>query len=198
MISLHEGQGPKPPRTEDRILQLRLTVVGCRPSIWRRIQIRESLWLSQLHDTIQLIFDWFDYQTHSFTIDNVRYGNPLKREGFVIEDDRDIRVADLDLENRNLISYAYHFGEGWQVEIAIEKALPPAKTGAYPRVIEGERAGPPEDCGGIEAFHDMLVCIQEPHTDIGREWIEWLGPEYDAQRCDIEAMNKALKKLPKR
>lgn len=47
-----------------------------------------------------------------------------------------------------------------------------------PPCIAGERAGPPEDCGGIEAFHDMLACIKEPNTELGREWLEWLGPDY--------------------
>jgi hypothetical protein len=31
----------------------------------------------------------------------------------------------------------------------------------------------------------------------GREWLEWLGPDYDAARCDLAAINKALKKLGK-
>ena len=43
----------------------------------------------------------------------------------------------------------------------------------------------------------MLACILEPNTDLGREWLEWLGPDYDAARCDLTTINKALKKLGK-
>ena len=71
------------------------------------------------------------------------------------------------------------------------------KGGVYPLCIGGERAGPPEDCGGVEAFHDMLASIREPHTDLGREWLEWLGPDYDPDRCDLGRINKALRKLGK-
>lgn len=197
MISLHEGQGPAPKKTGDRVLQLYLHVVACQPRIWRRLLVKESMWLSRLHDSIQVIFDWYDYQTHSFNLNNKRYGNPLKREDFLIEDDRDIKIADLKIENTPHFSYSYHFGTGWQVDIKLEEVLPVEKRRAYPLCIAGERSGPPEDCGGIEAFHDMLACIQEPNTEIGREWLEWLGPEYRPERCDLEAINKGLRKLAK-
>ncbi len=198
MIGLHEGKGSslkkKPP---ERILTLRMHVVACRPAIWRRLVVRESMWLSRLHDSIQVAFDWFDYQTHAFNLDDLRFGNPLKREEMTIEDDRDVTLADLDLEHRGRFTYGYHFGEGWQVEIKIEKLAPIEKGVFYPHCIAGERAGPPEDCGGLEAFHDMLDCIKEPHTELGREWLEWLGPEYDPAACDLEKINKSLKKLTK-
>ncbi|MBI5382942.1 MAG: plasmid pRiA4b ORF-3 family protein [Opitutae bacterium] len=197
MISLHEGKGSGPKKPVDRVFQLHLKVVACRPLIWRRLLVRESMWLSRLHDTIQVMFDWFDYQTHAFALDDLRFGNPLKREDFVIEDDRDVTLADLDLEHRARFSYGYHFGEGWQVEIQVEKTLAMQKGVRYPTCVAGERMGPPEDCGGIDAFHDMLACIQDPHTDLGREWLEWLGPGYEPERCDLAAINKALKKLGK-
>lgn len=195
MISLHEGKGPGPSRKSDRVLQLHLKVAGCRPPIWRRFLVRESMWLSRLHDAIQLSMDWFDYQTHAFTIGALRYGNPLKRDDFVIADDRDVRLSDVGLDKVDRFSYGYHFGYGWQVDIVIEQSGPLVKGQRYPSCLAGERAGPPEDCGGLDAYHDMLACIHEPHTELGREWLDWLGPEYDSERCDLEAINKAFRKL---
>jgi hypothetical protein len=197
MISLHEGKGSKLKKPPERMFTLRLNIVACQPRIWRRMLVRESMWLSRLHDSIQIAFDWFDYQTHAFNLDDLRFGNPVKREELTIEDDRDVTLADLDLEHRERFTYGYHFGEGWQVDLKIEKVAGVEKGTFYPMCIAGERAGPPEDCGGIEAFHDMLACIKEPHTDLGREWLEWLGPEYDPDLCDLAKINKALKKLGK-
>ena len=197
MISLHEGKGSRPKKPPEKLFTLRLQVVACQPAIWRRFQVRESMWLSRLHDSIQIAFDWFDYQTHAFTLDDLRYGNPLKRDELTIEDDRDVTLADLDLEHRERFSYGYHFGDGWQVEIKLEKVGAIEKGVHYPQCVAGERAGPPEDCGGIEAFHDMLACIKEPSTELGREWLEWLGPGYDPDACDVVKINKALRKLGK-
>jgi len=197
MIGLHEGRGAAPKKPPERIFTLHLSVVGVAPPVWRRLVVRESMWLSRLHDSIQVLFDWFDYQTHAFNLDDLRFGNPLKRDALTIEDDRDVTLADLDLEHRTRFTYGYHFGEGWQVDIKVEKTGTPQKGVHYPLCTGGERAGPPEDCGGVEAFHDMLACIKEPHTELGREWLEWLGPDYDPDSCDVEKMNKALKKLGK-
>lgn len=197
MISLHEGQGSAPKKAPERVFTLRLSVVGTSPQVWRRLLVRESMWLSRLHDCIQVLFDWFDYQTHAFSLDDLRFGNPLKRETLAIEDDRDVTLADLDLEHRERFGYGYHFGEGWQVDIRVEKAGLVEKGLQYPSCTGGEYAGPPEDCGGLEAFHDMLACIKEPNTELGREWLEWLGPDYEPQSCDLEKINKALRKLGK-
>lgn len=197
MISLHEGKGSKVKKPPERVFTLRLNVVACQPRIWRRLVVRESMWLSRLHDSIQIAFDWFDYQTHTFNLDDLRFGNPLKREELTVEDDRDITLTDLDLEHRERFNYIYHFGDAWQVDIKVEKTGVVEKGAHYPACTAGERAGPPEDCGGVEAFHDMLACIKEPHTDLGREWLEWLGPDYDPEACDLDKINKALRKLGK-
>jgi len=155
------------------------------------------MWVSRLHDSIQVLFDWYDYQTHEFVLDDLRLGNPVRKDDVAIEDDRDVNLADLDLASRDRLHYAYYFGEGWQVEVRVEKTTVVEKGAVYPSCLAGERAGPPEDCGGLEAFHDMLACIKEPDTELGREWLEWLGPGADPARCDLEKINKALKRLGK-
>ncbi len=199
MISLLDGAAKpaRPGKPPDRLLALRLTVLGCQPPIWRRLLVRESMWLSGLHDAIQVAFDWFDYQTHLFAIGDTRYGNPGKDGEAVVEDDRDITLALVDAAGRSPFLYVYCFGEGWRVEVAVEDVRPLEKGVRYPVCIGGEHAGPPEDCGGVEAFHDMLACLQEPQTDLGREWREWIGPDYDPEKFDAEAVNRSLRKLRK-
>jgi hypothetical protein len=197
MISLHEGKGPGPKKHAERVMTLRLDIVGCNPPIWRRIAVKESMWLSELHDAIQVMFDWYDYQVHSFVVGEGRFGNPIKRDEVTIEDDRDVMLSDLELKAKDRFQYWYHFGEGWQIEIRVEKISTAEKGAHHPLCTGGERCGPPEDCGGLDAYHDMLACIKEPHTELGQEWIEWLGPNYDPERCDLDRINKAIRVLGK-
>src|ERR1035437_9608473 len=161
MISLQEGKGPGAKKPAERVLCLRMVVAGTQPKIWRRLLVRESMWLSRLHDSIQIAFDWFDYQTHAFNLDDLRFGNPLKRDELTIEDDRDITLADLDLEHRERFTYGYDFGPGWQIDLKVEKFSPAEKGVHYPLCLAGERAGPPEDCGGIGGFYDLLAWRKE-------------------------------------
>jgi hypothetical protein len=99
------------------------------------------------------------------------------------------------IDQQTRFAYTYDFDEGWRIEIAVELQQTLKKGAGYPRCIAGERAGPPEDCGGPEAYLDMLACIKEPHSDLGREWLDWLGPGYNPDTCDLAKVNRALKKL---
>ncbi|MFM9081089.1 MAG: plasmid pRiA4b ORF-3 family protein [Opitutaceae bacterium] len=198
MISLHEGRGPRRKRPASRVLTLLLQVPGCEPRGWRRLVVRESIWLSQLHDSIQLAFDWFDYQTHTFALGSRRFGNPVAGAENSVDDDRDVLLADLGLEEGQRLAYRYHFGEGWEVDVLVESAGPAEKGVRYPVCLAGERAGPPEDCGGMEAFHDMLACLADPASALGREWREWLGPDYKPEACDPAAITTALRRLKQR
>lgn len=195
MIGLHEGRGSKAKTARERTFTLRLAVAGTAPAIWRRLIVRESMWLSGLHDAIQVTLDWFDYQTHAFQFDDLFFGNPVKREELLVEDDRDVTLTELGLDQRERFRYSYQFGEGWLVEVAIERVGEVEKGVHYPVCLAGELAGPPEDCGGVEAFHDMVKSLGEPESDLGREWREWVGADYDPAVCDLERINKALRKL---
>jgi Plasmid pRiA4b ORF-3-like protein len=197
MISLLEGRGSRIKKPPTQALVLTLNVLGCQPRIWRRLVVRETMWLARLHDSIQVAFDWFDYQTHTFTVGEQRLGNPAKTDTLLVADDRDITLLDIELAKRGAMLYEYHFGEGWRVEVRVEAVRPVVKGEVYPQCLAGERAGPPEDCGGVEAYQDMLACIQEPNTDLGREWLEWLGPTHDVDKLDIVLLNKVLRKFSK-
>ena len=197
MISLQEGRGPRAAKTSVRTYTLRLTVGALQPRIWRRLLVRESMWLSRLHDAIQVLFGWYDYQTHVFSIGERRLGNPVNHDSVVIEDDRDVTLAALNLAANPVLSYDYLFADGWHVDIRVEKTAVAAKGAADPRCVAGGRAGPPEDCGGGEAYKDMVYCLKHPATDLGREWREWLGPGYDPEKCDLAAINQTLRRLAK-
>ena len=152
---------------------------------------------SDLHEAVQISFGWYDYQTHVFSIGDKRYGNPVNREGAVIDDDRDVSLAGVRFTEHERLAYDYLFAGGWHVDIRVEKIVRAGKGGVYPTCVAGERAGPPEDCGGLEGYQDMVCCLKHPETDLGREWREWLGDGYDSEKCDLDGINKELKRLAK-
>lgn len=196
MINLHQGEGNSralPASGAEPLLKITLSVEDCEPRIWRQLVVKESLWLSDLHDAIQIAFSWFDYQTHVFRIGKAVYGNPFKRDDFSVEDDRNVTLAELGLTRARSIHYDYHFGDGWSVELRVERVKGNFPT--TPVCVAGERAGPPEDCGGAMAYNDMLECIKEPYSQLGREWLEWLGEGYDSEKCDLAAINKSLEEI---
>lgn len=173
------------------MIQLRLTVEGLSPKIWRRLAVRESMWLSRLHEAIQISFDWYDYQLHRFVFGEERYGNP--QEGVV--DDRDLALADLGMQPKDSFRYEYDFGPGWGVEVLVESISATQAGGNYPTCLGGERASPPEDCGGPEGYQELLYALDHPDSALAKEWIAWIGPEFDAAAFAGEQVNRNLKRL---
>ena len=62
-----------------------------------------------------------------------------------------------------------------------------------PICIEGERNCPPEDCGSIPGYQDIIEALKKPKAKKNIELIEWLGDDYDPDLFDIESVNKCLR-----
>ena len=61
--------------------------------------------------------------------------------------------------------------------------------------LSGERACPPEDCGGVPGFANFLEIIKNPEHEEYESTIEWLNKKYDPTAFNIEKSNRYLKKL---
>jgi len=91
--------------------------------------------------------------------------------------------------------YLYDFGDGWEHVIELEKIIVGDKTSSKPRCIAGKRACPPEDCGGIYGYYDLLVAIKDPDHPEHENMIEWLGGDLDSEFFDVDEINKILSTL---
>jgi hypothetical protein len=63
----------------------------------------------------------------------------------------------------------------------------------HPVCIAGENACPPEDCGGIYGYYDVLAAVKDPKHPEHKEWLEWLGGKFDPEKFDLAAVNTTLK-----
>ena len=62
------------------------------------------------------------------------------------------------------MGYEYDFGDGWQHEVVLEEVTESEQGIRYPRCIDGERACPPEDVGGVYGFADFVEAITNPQS----------------------------------
>lgn len=61
---------------DDQVYQLKITLDGSKPPIWRRVQVLGSTHLGRLHDIIQATMGWYDSHLHQFMINGREYGVP--------------------------------------------------------------------------------------------------------------------------
>ena len=55
-----------------------------------------------------------------------------------------------------------------------------------------ERACPPEDCGGVWGYTDLLTALADPDDAESEELLECLGDEFDPEAFDVDEANERL------
>ena len=179
--------------------QLKITIKGSKPPIWRRVVVPEQFTFCQLHQVIQGAFGWCDYHLHKFE---------FKKPGLLIretweEDDlaesrgcdvleEGTQIGTLITENPRFI-YTYDFGDTWEHQILMEKEV--EYEYSYPQVLKYKGDNIPEDCGGIGGYYDLLDKLDDPEAedhDLMEEWACQQGMgEYD-----LDEVNANLKAHP--
>lgn len=134
------------------IHHLKIVLKEIRPLVWRRILMAGDgdMSLRKLHKAVQILMGWEDYHLQQFTAGGSRFGIP-DREGFWDtdeKDDRRFRLAEIAPVAGSRMKYVYDFGDNWELDILVEKRLPPDKDFKSPLCLAGKRAGPPDDCSG--------------------------------------------------
>ena len=175
------------------IYQVKITLDVVCPEVWRRVQTNDCS-LADLHEIIQASMGWTDEHMYAFMIDGDELGDP--RRGSQAEyDSRNAWLSGLVGDGITRFEYFYDFGDEWHHIIEIEKTLPAAEGGIYPQCLEGERACPPEDCGGPYGYEDILTHLADSDRTEYDEVDEWLDADFDPEEFDRDSVNEQLYRL---
>lgn len=184
------------------IYQIKVTLLGTDPPIWRRLLVPAGLTLEQLHRVLQVAMGWQDCHLHEFRIGKQRFGkaDPMERAfgGPRTASERTARLSDVLGRAGAKAVYTYDFGDSWDHEIVVEKCLASEAGRDYPVCVAGERQGPPEDCGGLPGFYNLLEAISDPGHEQREELIEWLGGSFDPDAFSVDAVNRRLAPMQRR
>lgn len=179
-----------------KIFQIKVSLVGSNPEIWRRICLDSNTSLSDFHLILQTTMGWENAHLHQFIKDKVYYVDYDDEEGFFETVDyvsSETVLSDLLLRARSKMVYEYDFGDSWEHSIVLEKVLPADDSVEIPVCIGGERACPPEDCGGVWGYENMLEIIKNKNHPERKEYLEWLGGDFDSEDFEIDVVNELLK-----
>lgn len=176
--------------------QLKMTLRGIKPPVWRRVLVSSDATLAEVHAVIQSAFGWWDYHLHEFEIDGVRYGmDEGDGWGDPPRDEEATRLGQVAPVTARF-SYTYDFGDYWEHTIEVEKVLPVDADETYPACTGGRRACPPEDCGGPWGYADLLAALADPNHPDHDEKLEWVGGPFDPAQFDPAEFEQNLKSGP--
>lgn len=191
----------KKKKTKAPIYQLKVSLQGAKPPIWRRIQVPGNTSLDQLHDIIQLCMGWDNYHLHQFLIDGTCYSLPEEDDYMqttVSKNEADFSLQDLTGKIQPRFQYIYDFGDNWVHQVEVEKELSPEEGEPYPVLMTGRRSCPPEDSGGIPGYQEMLAVLDDPDDHRHEEISDWIGEDFNPAgfgKGEIAIINEVLREL---
>ena len=180
------------------LFQVKVTLAGVRPAVWRRLLVSSDDSLRRFHDILQVALGWTDSHLHMFDFGTERYGYP-DPDGDIdwIKDDARVQLGSMLVAVKDSLIYDYDFGDSWSHKIVLEQIVAEPGELVAPTCLGGARACPPEDCGGVGGYVEFLRAINDPLHPEHAELVEWIGGEFDPEQFDAEAVNLELLKLPR-
>jgi hypothetical protein len=169
--------------------ELTITLDESRPSIWRRVYVGDCT-LDVLHEIIQRAMGWENDHCHMFEWNKLRFSHPGMDLGEDL-DETQMLLSTLVRDGCKKLRYWYDFGDDWWHTIKIGKSQTPNPSDQLPRCVEGAGACPPEDCGGLWGYYELLEALRDPNHERHEELSEWAGT-IDPDQFDINAVNCSL------
>jgi len=213
------------------VYEIRITLKGTKPPIWRRVSVPAGITLGQMHDVIQIVMGWTDSHLHHFILRDkslkpskdemakaalsmlrgdddagedvfsrmrgekyfvpkrTPFGDDTELDG---QDEDAVTLAEVCPKAKSKLTYEYDFGDSWEHVIEVQKIVKAEEGVDYPVCLAGAGACPPEDCGGLWGYYDMLDALADPKHERHEELTEWLDGPFDPEAFDMDEVNKML------
>lgn len=203
------------------IFQLKVTLE--HTGVWRRLLVDEGMTFWQLHQLLQIAFEWDDEHLHEFYFRKAPFhiAEDLNDEDDVIEissnepaiignktvnqwnmylsfDETEELLSDWFIDLKDSCLYTYDFGDDWKHRIVLEKILAPDHELDYPHCLAGENEAPEEDSGlwhATSKHADEDEVRSRINETVARYGQSLNGPDFERRKADSIAKAEQWRKL---
>lgn len=195
---------------DNHIYELKITLRGSDPAIWRQLEVPARIWLGRLHNIFQASMGWQDNYLHRFEAEDQIYGlSVMSRDARHNVDDipdgldlsQIVHEASITLdqvapEPGTAFRYIYGFANRWESDVEIEAIRPAGPDDDLPRLVGGKHAAPPEQMDGIQHYQNVILNVlndpDHPDYETWREWIE--ETRFDPKAFSVENINGSVRR----
>lgn len=181
-------------------LTFHIKLVGTEPLVTRTFKVSSEGSMYLLHHIIQVVMGWKNYHLYQFEVGAMVIADKRlwdEEEMGPITDVKEVSVGEVFTELGTTVVYEYDFGDGWMHHLElVDRSIHPTQE-VLPLVISGENACPPEDCGGIHGYKELLEVLKNPKHPEYRETKVWVGSKFNPTNFSVDACHKELGKLNK-
>lgn len=177
-------------------LEVLVSLTGTDPLVWRRLVVPGSITLGRLHYVLQGAMGWTDSHLHLFRVGGRLVGPVDLDLGEPADDEDAISLGQVGGAG-SVIGYEYDFGDSWEHRVEVIQALP-GHPGRTPLVVDGERACPPEDVGGIGGHEQLCQVLAGHAAQVGldpeqaADLVAWAPDGYEPDHFDVTRANHRI------
>ncbi|HEX6383036.1 MAG TPA: plasmid pRiA4b ORF-3 family protein [Anaerolineae bacterium] len=191
MYTANDNQQTGPPF----VYQIKVTLKGLKPPVWRRLQVRSDMTFYELHLALQAAMGWKNRHLYQFNVGGVELSDPVTAAEFGAWNAEEVRLDQFLHEDTISFLYEYDFCDNWRHEVVIEERLFPLDDVHYPLCLAGKRACPPENSGGIGHYASLLQAMGDPGQPKQAELLTVAGGRFDPEAFDVDETNLTLHAL---
>jgi hypothetical protein len=151
----------------------------------------------EFHHIVQIVMGWTNSHIYQFNV-----GDEIIADTRLVDDElgpitevKGVLLTDVFTKVGTAIVYKYDFGDGWEHKIELVDISTHQEADVLPKIIGGEYACPPEDCGGTYGYRELKEVLMDAKHPEYKSTKVWVGPKFDPMVCDFNRIQKDLAKL---
>ena len=172
--------------TKPQEYHLRVKLNNAPVPVWREMKVPSNLSLEAFAFLLQDIMGWHHEHLHQFIQKDVHYVCPrdleyskqsLFPQRHIDHDANKFHLGNVFQEKGDRIVFEYDFGNSWYHDIWL-KGVRDYEEDEQPkaRLLKGKGACPPEDCGGVWGYANLLeLAAKKRKSADEKERLEWYG-----------------------
>lgn len=171
---------------------LRVSLRDVEPAVRRRFVVSSEMPLPKLNQALERVMGWEGHHLHVFDVSGILFGEPDEEADYVISEKAATVKHVLPRVGASL-RWDYDFGDGWEHDVVVEAIESPGHGKRYPMCLDGARACPPEDCGGVGGYERLLAVLADSTDPEHENMVEWAPDGFDPEVFDVVAANRRLR-----
>lgn len=172
----------------------KIDLFNTEPLVSRKVKVSSETTLYLMHHIIQTVMGWENRHLYEFTINNLRFADSrLVDEDFgEIIDVKTVLLEDVFPKNGTTAIYLYDFGDGWKHQLELIEVSNAPQNELLPSFVSGQNACPPEDCGGIYRYREIIEILADPSQEEYESIAESLGLRFNPNKLNRIKIEKEL------
>jgi len=176
---------------------IRVALKGTDPQVWRKFECPSNISLRHLTELILQLMGWENEHLNQIKASGNVYYVPCYQHDPDMDwgDHRyqeEYMLSDILREKGKTVSWEYDFGDSWNHDIRLSSIANYALDESHDIIFKsGKGACPPEDCGGIWGYNELLELhakrkSRKRLTSEEKERLEWyfINKDYDPEYFD--------------